>query len=77
MFHIFFKFFQILWGRCEQQVSKEEGSFPLRKEWHKRQFCNSTMSLILRIFHSLNRGEDESRKLENNIMLNVFLIYNI
>ena len=44
----------------------------MRKEWLKRQFCNSTMSLILRIFHFLNRGEDESLKSENDIMRSAF-----
>ena len=41
-----------------KKFSNDLGSFPFRNEWTRTQFWVLTISLILRIFHFLNKGDD-------------------
>ena len=55
-----------------KKFSKDLGSLPFKKEWTKTQFWISTISSILRIFHFLNKGDDDSCNSENDIIRRAF-----
>ena len=55
-----------------KKISKDLGSLPFKKEWTKTQFWISTISSILRIFHFLNKGDDDSCNSENDMIHSAF-----